>query len=998
MVLRWLVLFGLDVSLPVWAIVPETEPSEYVQSLNGTWKFKLYSNNTEIKTLSYQQLNFDDREWSEITVPGNWELQGFEEPQYGTPVDSAVGIYRRTFSIPAQWRSRHVIFYSEGIAFGYELWINGNRIGSFESAFQRAEFDITEHILYDQANLIAIRVYRDHYSMRFDCTDDWALSGIFREVYLFAAPLSHIEDVTVQTRITEGPSPAAVYGTLVVNQFDEQLSSLKNLSAEISLSFQGKELYQKKLAIQWQNGTFLPDPLDFFIPVMDARAWTAETPNLYDLQLTLKKGEEKLHSIRLRVGIRQIRIKDHVLEMNGQPIKLRGVCRLEIHPALGRALDEKKWLEDIELMKKANINAIRMTHWPPHPQFLDLCDRYGFYIIDEVPFDFGDEKLPDPLSLGALLARAQNTIDRDKNHPAVILWSIGNEHPSTRTVTKTAQLVKMLDASRPVLYADATSHKVLSGIPPLLDIYAPHYISAQEIIDLAEDSTLQKPVILTEYNHSLDVAFDGLGEKWENIEKYAKMAGGMIWNWSDQGLYRKVNGREVIDSRADINALPFNSRILSGDFWLDQNTILDSHGQYGTDGIVYADRVPQTDYWQTRKVYAPVKMLEKEQTIGQGDRVLELTCLNRYDFTNLDQTRFYWHYRIGKHVQQSGQVKVQIAPHDSGKIRIPVHIPNISKFAEHELTFTVVEHNGRQIYEHAVHLLPEAGRMDYRSMPGPAPSLNQLAEMQRHPAKPFPESLTIFQKSDCIFLPDGLASMRLPGGLQLNGPYIRVGRKPTMAERRTLKDQFWQESLLSHYRLLKKEYHPCDTGKLVYLEYECLRADDATQKIDLALWLHISNRGELDVCYELQPEACQGYVQELGLAFHLLGRTAKVEWLGDGPYPAYPFKNELSIRGLYTLACQDRYFDGNRMNVDVALLTDKKGHGLAILGKGENICWEQAPTGLIVSHNVKVASAGTKGSLPRALIPIKGLDKISGRFRMLLLIGGKYPDFLADLF
>ena len=992
--LIWLLVF-LSLS-QIYAILPEEASSEYVQVLNGKWKFKLFANNDYLKSLPFQTMDFDDRAWSEINVPANWELEGFAEPQYGTPVDSVVGVYRRRFTIPENWIGRHVIFYSEGIAFGYELWINGHRVGSFESAFQRAEFDITEHVSYDKKNLIAIRVYRDHDQMVFDCTDDWALSGIFRDVYLYAAPYAHVEDLTIGTLINHGAAAAIIKGKLTVNHFIEKELKIKKLSASIRLSFESKQLYQQRLPVLWRNNKYLPDPLVFEIPVEAARLWNAETPYLYDLQIVLYDEEKPLHSLQRRIGIREVRIAEGVLQINDRPVKLAGVCQLEIHPQVGRALREEHWLEDLELMKRANINAVRSAHWPPHPRFLELCDTYGLYVIDEVPFDFGDERLQDAKSLAALLGRAQNTIDRDKNHASVIIWGIGNEHPSTRYVNKTAQFVKALDASRPILYPhnNFNSNRILSGIPAWIDIYAPHYLTEEEIVELGEEATLDKPVLLTEYNHALDVAFEGLGEKWEAIERSDKLAGGMIWVWSDQGLYRQVNGREVIDSYADVNALSFRSSALSGDRWVDGNTILDSHGQYGSDGIVYADREAQTDYWQTRKIYSPVKILEKEVRAGEGG--VSLTCLNRYDFINLDQVLLRWEYRVNQSRVQAGEERVSIAAHGQGKIFFPVK--KFKREGEHLLRIEATDHHGRRIYEHVVELLGEGGRKDYGRWLGGGGS-GAMVRSEVDSLLPIPGEIAIGKEGTLTVRADGLLSLHWSGGMGMTGPYVRVGRKVTMAERRNLGNQLWTGPLLTSYRLIRKGGEECKGGMRLYLEYVFDRLQGSKEEIGLKVWILVKEEGRLAVEYELAPRGCTGYVQELGIGFKMSNGMGKVEWIGEGPYASYPGKSELSERGIWSLERGDRYFAGNRMHVDVVVLRDERGNGLGLIGRDENVSWEEAgESALLWSHNLKVAGMGTKFYPSRQLVALKEIETISGKFSLFLLKAGKHPPILQQMF
>ncbi|MBN2008387.1 beta galactosidase jelly roll domain-containing protein [candidate division KSB1 bacterium] len=982
-----------------YAVLPENSESRNIQSLSGTWKFQLMSHSKSADDVAYRNAEFDDSEWDDIVVPGTWEIQGFEEPRYGSPDIAFAGIYRKRFTIPLSWSSRHVLLYLEGVAYGCELWINGKYVGSFESAFQRAEFDITTCIAYDSTNTIAMRVYRDHFQKSFDCSDDWALSGIFRDVFLFGTPVAHIEDITIHTPVNVGNSLASVRGKVTVNLFYEQERTVTNLFVDIRLLFENKQLYTKSFPVRWLNPKFLPDPVEFEIPVENPFLWNAETPNLHDIELVLRNDEEILHTIERRIGIRDISIDNTVFKINDKSVKLRGICWHETHPEVGCALREKHWLHDIQLMKAANINTVRCSHYPPNPRFLELCDEYGLYIIDEVPFNSGNEKFANPFSLGSLLARAQNTIDRDKNHPCVIIWTLGNEHPSTRYITKAAQLVKLLDPTRPILYPhnnfEYGRDKVLSGNPPIVDFYAPHYKTAEEFIGYATEESLQKPVFFSEYNHSLDVAFGGLGEKWEIIEKYDKLTGGTIWLWADQGLCRKVNGRDVVDSKADISALK-SPDALSGDVWIDDNTILDSHGQYGTDGIVYADRTPQTDYFQVRKVYAPVKILENELPVESGKQRVKLTFVNRYDFINLNAISVDWKLKVKNEITEQNQLDLRIAPHDSGQIIIPLTISQDIERDEHLLQIIAHDNKGCQVYEHSVRLVPETGAIDYPALFGDSLSLTKINEKDVPASAPFPQSVSI-NKNAVMTFANGLMTIQTGQDTKMQGPYLRVGRKPTMAERRQLKNTFWEQPLLTQFEVLKKECHPSDSGDNLHLVYEFSRPDSSSQKIVLDMVLALSDHDWMDVHYHVRPMDCAGFMLELGIAFAVSDNLSCVTWLGDGPYPAYPGKNELSVRGFYSMHQDNRCFNGNRMNVDFALLTDKNRNGIGLVGHAENICWEKADPEIILSHNVKVAGLGTKFYRSKYMIPVQEIGQASGCFRLMILDGTRYPSPLSKM-
>ncbi len=977
-----------------YCIVPENLESINIQSLNGIWKFKLFAHKDSIDS-GYQNVDFDDRYWDDIAVPGNWDVQGFEEPQYGTPEVNANGVYRKFFHLPQAWAEKHIILYTEAVSFGYELWINGHRVGSFISSFQRAEFDLTEHIRFESENCIVIRVYRDHYQMRFDTTDDWAFNGIFRHVYLYAAPYAHIEDLTIKTEIVKDYSSAKILGQVDVNHFGYDSINVKDLNIELILSKENSVIFKELLPVNWVNAKYLPSSLYFSIPVESPALWTAETPNLYDLEIILKNISSQLQTLKHKVGIREISIDGCVFKINDEPVKLRGVCWLEGHPLTGRAMTKELWLQDLQLMKNANINAIRMTHWPPPPELLDFCDQMGFYVLDEVPFDFGDEKLNDPHCLGALLERAQRTIDRDKNHPSIIIWCVGNEHPSTRYTTKVSQFVKMLDDTRPILFPhnNWTDDPMISGIPDFIDFYAPHYKDPDVMMGYINEQSLQKPVLFTEYNHSLDVSFGGLAEKWELMEKYEKFAGGMIWVWADQGIYRKVNGRNVIDSYKDVNTMAFHSNDISGDIWIDDNTLLDSHGQYGTDGIVYADRKLQTDYWQTRKVYSPVKILESEKIIENGIQNISLTCINRYDFINLKEISFDWKLLINNKVKSSGSALMNIAPHDTGIVNIPLLFESIDNNDEMLLECTVTDYNDRQIYEHSVRLLPEPINPNYIQRLNIAKQIQQSNDITKQIE--FPEKININDHFFVSFKED-LLILKKDDEIIFSGPFLRVGRNITLAERRKFENTLWEPEILEKSRLINKKcLYDNDIYKL-YLNYEFTRPN-TNEKLNLELLVNVLPEGLIRFNYSITPHQCTGFALELGLALQIPTKYSNVSWLGDGPYPSYPEKSELSERGFFTKTPKSLYFNGNHMNVDLTLFHDSKDVGFAMFFNQANARWDLKDY-LYFTHNLLVAGYGTKFYKSKVTIDMSKLSAASGDFLLSVFDKDNYPQILQKYF
>ncbi|MDZ7722981.1 MAG: glycoside hydrolase family 2 TIM barrel-domain containing protein [candidate division KSB1 bacterium] len=963
------------------AVVPEQD-SDWIRDLNGTWSFSLIEKTPQLTDDPYTVVNSSGFEWSEITVPGNWETAGFEEPQYGFPTDSLAGLYQRTFQADFP-QDRRVILFFEGVSFGFDVWVNQKRAGAFRSAFNRSEFDISHLVKRDSLNTLTVIVYRDHAQVGFDCNDAWALSGIFRDVYLYGCPDTFIEDVTVNTEIETG-TPAAVTADVLVHSYTD---SAAEVTAIARLSRDNRVVAEQELPVTRKHKAYLSKSLSFELDVAGAKFWTAETPNLYDLQLTLVRDGDALQTLHQNVGIREVSIDGHVLKINGQPVKLRGVCRHEIHPEAGRALRERHWRQDIELMKAANINAVRTSHYPPHPRFIELCDEYGLYVIDEVPFGFGDELLYQPQSLPFLLERVQHTLDRDKNHPSVIIWSVGNEHPATRYVTKAAQVVKLLDPGRPILYPHNAAPWIkrdLGGLDAFIDIFAPHYDSVEKIRELGEHPMSGHPVVFTELNHSLDQAFGNFKPKWEAIQSYDNLAGCFIWVWSDQGLRRRINGRGVIDSYKDINELRFQSDNLSADIYLDENTILDSHGQYGTDGIVLADRRPQTDYYQVKTVYSPVVIEETRLPVRAGLQKLPLTVMNRYDFTDLSGLAFIFQLEVNTRKQAAFSLPVNLAPHQTRVLEVPVTVQETDLDQELILKIQATDAENRCVYEHSVQLMGPRRRLTAGLLPrvdvpdGAGEIINEPRQLR-------------FDDGDLILSPDGTFRVNLNSGLTLQGPDLRVGRKPTMAERRQVQD-LWEPAILN--QPIQGECRIVDSRYILSQEYA--RPGFPEQRLQLTLFMR-PDSGSVNVDYEITLMDCKGQLLELGPVFTVSAPEACVQWLGGGPFASFPRKQALNRRGVFCITPDNRFFTGNRMHVDAAAVLSGKS-GAALLCDDDPVAWTANDEGrILLTHNTRVASPGTKFKKPRVQIAAETLKSTNGSFR-LEFWSGEAPSRLQGIF
>lgn len=993
------ILVFIFCAIPAFPVTFQQD-SQWTLSLNSDWKFALADSSQKDLLQTFYGVDFDDSGWKPIPVPSNWELEGFEQPRYVSPDPEKTGLYRKSFMLPSSWDGRQVMIDFEGVSFGYTLYVNGKEIGSFEHAFLPCQFDITRQIRKGE-NLIALKVYRDHPQIEFDCNDAWALSGIYRDVTVFSPPRFFIDNLVIDTRINVRRQFADIVGGLDVRYFRHG-EGLKPPLPKLALTMElldpdGRSIAAQSETIPFENPDFFPHH-SFRIPVENAVFWNAEHPALYELILTLQAGDQEPHVVRQKVGLRQVTIADRIFRINGSPVKLRGACRHEIHPDVGRALRERHWRQDIEMMKAANMNAVRCSHYPPHPRFLELCDEAGLYVLDEVPIGFGDHLLDDPSLLGAMLSRAELTVRRDRNHPSVIIWAAGNENPLTANLEKTAAYVKQLDPSRPVYYPGGNfygSHpQADTGHAAFIDFYSRHYPGLEHMERHRDNLTIPVPILYTELNHALDTAFGDFAAKWELIEQTDRMAGAMIWLWADQGIRRSINGRPVHNSYKNIHDLGPSD--LSGDVRIDDNTILDSHGQYGTDGIVYADRRPQTDYFQTRRVYSPVVVHQTEVGIQPGVQMIELTVENRYDFTDLSRLQAKCTTYINRKAVNQGVLNIPCPPHEKQIFQLPVDLPDTCAESDCRLELEFMDGSGKTVAEHTVRLIPETGKPDWFLLSekgmNSAGKIRESADGWRFPGPAGPV-LRLDQK--------GLMVLKTAEGkVRLEGPFVRVGRKPTMAERRmyeTAKLEIWEPAVFRQGQVLKSSKSQKDNQTILELQMR-IQSPDRTKTVQADLRYTLDPRGWIDVDYSLEPETREGALLEFGLAFEIPKSADQVSWLGLGPYPSFPQKSELCRRGIYTLWPEDPFFAGNRMGVDLAVFEETGQNGIGFVCSEDNLAWEKSEEATIISHNLLVAGLGTKFRMPKTMFDAQNSQRAEGRFRILFLNQGNWPMLFEELF
>jgi len=614
--------------------------SPYSALLNGIWKFH-WSENPDKRPADFYMDDFDFSRWNDMQVPSTIEIQGYGYPIYVNipyefkhlmkpdppfvPHDyNPVGSYRTSFTIPEKWNGRRIFLRFGAVKSFMYVYLNGQRIGMGKDAKTPVEFDITNHIRQGMNNL-GVEVFRWSDGTYLECQDMWRMSGINRDVYIYSTPMVMIRDFFVCGDLTnEYQDGLLKVNTVIRNTSGVDMGgpsgSKEKWQVVVSL-FESKDSNVPvfKEAIPVRVDAHSEDTFHFTRKVIHPRKWSAEAPNLYHVVITLldEKGNI-VESVGCRTGFRTSEVKGGFFLVNGIPVRLKGVNRHESDPVKGHVISKEMMLKDITLMKEANINTVRTCHYPDDPYWYELCDEYGLYVIDEANIEsHGMGYDPDktlgnnPLWLDAHLNRTIRMAERDKNHPSVIIWSLGNEAGNGSNFITTYDWLKKRDPSRPVWYERAEQ-----GYNT--DIFCPMYWGIEDLIWYGYTKQL-RPLIMCEYAHAMGNSTGNLQDYWNIIEKYPQLQGGCIWDWVDQGLATK-------DEKG-------HSYWAFGGDYGPQN--VPSDGNFNCNGIVAPDRTPHPGYFEVKKVYQYVQFSMTDKN------PLKLEVFNKYDFYDLANTELY---------------------------------------------------------------------------------------------------------------------------------------------------------------------------------------------------------------------------------------------------------------------------------------------------------------------------------------------------------------------
>lgn len=931
----------------------EKETSGRFLSLNGQWKFNWVSDPRQRPT-DFFRIDYNDTNWDNFKVPANWETNGYGTPIYlnqpyefvgkrltgarlnppfDIPVDhNPVGSYRKKIQIPQNWNGQQIFIHLGAVKSCFFIWVNGKKVGYSEDSKLAAEFDITAFVRPGE-NLIALQVYRWSDASYLECQDMWRMSGIERDVYLYATPKLHLRDFKTLATLDPSYTDGLFSADLDVESYkiDQRSNHSRPDTFYVALALRdaaGNTIWEKNSDRQSILGNY-QKKLHFAANIKDVKTWSAEVPYLYTLYITLKDARQQtLEVIPQRIGFRSVEIKGSDFLVNGKRVFLKGVNRHEHDPKTGHTLSHEDMRKDMAMMKKLNVNAVRHSHYPPDPYWMDLCDEYGLYVVDEANIESHGRYYSLETTLGndkqwrhAHLERVQRMYARDKNHPAVVIWSLGNEAGNGSNFYAAYDWLKAID-SRPVQYERAESDYNT-------DLMVPQYPSPEYLPEYAVQNKETRPFIMSEYAHIMGNSLGNFKEYWDAIESHPKLQGGFIWEWIDQALDTLKNGKRIMAYGGDF---PLRGPV-------DENF---SDNNFCVKGVVTAYREWTPMAVEIKKVYQYVKTSLKDS------RQIEIN--NSYFFKDLSDLQLNWELlENGRPVQQGIIGDINVAPRQARTITIP-YKANFKPGNEYFL-------NVHYVLAHAEPFLEKGYEVAYEQLPFNETSLfsDGAIQAERLPENPKVQPANAnslrLQKTEeeAIFAGSGFSvRFDLQHGAMTS---YRMGTKemlvkgPQPAFYRAPTDNDIGAGLNQKLRMWRKVYEQEQThiqakaekvaGQpylgLVTIEAQLLNGDAATRQL-----FYIYPNGIIKV--ENEFKALKGNYKTLmriGNDLELPGNYNTIRWYGRGPGENYIDRQSASLVGEYTSSVDAQYFpyarpqeSGNKTDVRWLSFTDAKGKGL----------------------------------------------------------------------
>ena len=934
-----------------------SEPGDRTMTLDGEWKFNWTKTPGE-QPADFYLSDFDDSRWNAFPVPGDWEVNGYGTPIYsssgytfkidppyvmGTPKETyttfternPTGCYRRAFTLPAEWQSKEVFIRFGAVSGAFYLWVNGERVGYSQGSMEPAEFRLTPY-LTDGVNTIALEVLKYSDGSYLEDADTWRLAGIHRSVTLFATEQIRIRDFGVRTELDENYDNATLIidpqltvtgnerGTgykICARLYDadgnEVLDSMLSQEVEpvLNLNHKGSIMnarYPQRGYAKWGWLT---------AEVKSPKKWSAETPYLYTLRLLLTDADGKtVEQVETKVGFRSIEISDGMLLINGRQVRLRGTNRTEFDPVNGRVISKELMEQDIRLLKQCNINAVRTSHYPNDPYWYELCDEYGMYVMDEA--DLEEHGLrgilaSEPTWAAAFMDRAQRVVIRDRNHPSVIMWSLGNESGYGPNFAAMSAWIKQYDPTRYIHYEGAqgtngddpsTVDVTARFYPRTMDEYhnpgvkdddmeRPENARWERLLSLARAEGRDRPVVASEYAHAMGNAMGNMKEYWDEIYSCPKMLGGFIWTWVDEGIFKTLDDGRIMTA-------------YGGDFGDKPNL-----KAFCLNGVIMADRTLTPKYYVVKEIYSPFE-------IEYEDGLIRIET--RDEHADLSEYRCLWNVTVNGIKKKEGEAQA----------RTTVTLPTIKHPADADVRLNV------SLVLSEDKLWAEAG--------------HEVATAQ-------------FAVNDCLS-----TAFRDVAPVRLEGK--KYGKEPLSTD----EAKAWIDMVKPHIiraatdndkgfgNWLAKEWtsHKLDSP-VVNVVKPASAVTDADGSVAVSVvYEYALSEGAIEVAYNyvmnqdrtvnleatLTPKGTMPTLPCLGITLTLPAEEGNLSWYGRGPIDSYPDRKEASPIGLWSSTVAEQYVhyarpqhSGSHEDTSWIALTDSDGHGWSIHSTGEPVSFTALP-------------------------------------------------------
>ncbi len=938
-----------------------------IKSLDGVWKFK-FLETTQSVPEDFYKTSYDNSNWDNIDVPSCWEMKGYGYPIYTNSVypfpskppyitcDNPTGCYTRTFTIPTDWNGKRIIIRFGGVYSGYYLWINGEKVGYAEDSCLPSEFDITEYLV-DGENKLAVQVMKWVDGSYMEDADHWRMAGIHREVLLMATPKVSIYDFGVRTKLNIADNRARLMIRPEIDNVNNSDVKGWMLSAQL-YDDKNEEIFPHPIEIEAKDILNEPYPQRDNVyygmmqgDVINPKLWNAETPNLYTVTLTLTDGDGKVVDVRsTKVGFRDVKIEDDQLWVNGESIKLYGVNRHDHSDTGGKTVTRDEMEADVRLMKQYNFNSVRTSHYPNDPYFYELCDKYGLYVLDEANIETHHDRgylSNRPEWNNAYMERGMRMAINNRNHPSIIIWSLGNESGCGPNHASMGSWLKDYDPTRPIHYEGAQGQpehplyvpisRTLASVvtseivkeepkeevvsrcdgylnpddPAYVDMLSRMYPLLSTLEKMALDTIINRPVIMCEYAHSMGNSTGGLKDYWDIIRKHKRLIGGHIWDWIDQGIRAtdKTTGKVYWQYGGDLEPEGVHN---------DNNFCI--------NGVIGADRHIKPATIECKHVFQPIEFSFEQPNIA--------TILNRNFFLPSDEYSYHWQLRDESKVLQEGVITFDnCKPNESTNVAIPIKSFKTKPGAEYWISFSAREKKDKVYADAGFEVAWD--QFLYKN----CPKDNKAREIKDNltTEKLGDDKIVVSGRDFSITIDNGYISSYIKN----NKPIITSTLRPNFWRAKTDNDwRGWKTSSLLGFwedaaeNMTTESIDVSQDAKSVLITTTVNIKD----KAQLVLTYKISGGGIVDVDYHLTKESDVPELLRVGMQCELTNDLGDITYYGLGPWENYSDRNSGSMMGVYKSSIEDMMFDyivpqenGNRTDVRWIALSDKH-RGVQIIG------------------------------------------------------------------